>query len=143
MDLQDIKKNVEKMSDYQLKLNISEGRKAYQKGVFQLYIEEAEKRGVKTTKDAMDKIKEENREKGGLDIVKVGYGLGFLGGVGGYVVSAVILFRRVKSNDKNAYYPEEVRKHAKWIILFTTLMIVIGWRLIGFLLALFCQAIIR
>jgi len=132
VDIENIKSKVASMSDYQLKQNISEGKDSYQENVYQIYIDEAQKRNIEINEDTIEEIRTDNLTDAGLNIVKLGYGLGLLGGIGGYIVAGIILLRKTKPERKLAYYPKEIRKHAKWIIVGTTFMIVIGWRLIAF-----------
>jgi hypothetical protein len=142
VDLENVKLKVASMSDYQLKQNISEGKDSYQEGVYQIYLDEAKKRNIEINENTIEEIKKDNLTYTGLNIVKLGYGLGLLGGIGGYIVAGIILLRKTKPERKLVYYPEEIRKHAKWIIVFTTFMIVIGWRLIGYGIGLIYNLII-
>lgn len=131
MDLEALKKNVVSVPDDRLRQYISEGKDAYVEGVYQIYVTEAERRAISISDESIEETKADYRDNQGQNLVKLGYALGFLGGIGGYIVAIVIWVRKIQPEGKYSYYPKETKRHVPLIIAFTTIMVFIGWRLIG------------
>ncbi len=137
-----LRERVRSISDVELKENLTLGRAAFQEGVFEIYVEEAKNRNISLEEVDLVKYKEEKAASSTLNIVKFGYALGALGGIGGYIVALVLAFRKNR-NSKEKFYSLENRKKAKWIAIFTTGMIIVGWPAIWLALSLLFRMLVQ
>jgi|GEM_PF-2759998 len=126
--------NIKKLSDYGLKLQLSEGKDAYRNGIYDLLLEEAKNREIEINQDTIMNALIENNDKQELNIVKLGYAWAFIFGILGLILGIYIIIKKEKNNKKEYKFNDIVRNHGRNIIIISLIMLTFGWTLIIFFL---------
>jgi hypothetical protein len=105
------KKKIRTLPEKRLIDAISEGKEAYLPGVYELYLKEAQRRGISLSSAEIETlvIKKETD-----DLIDYGYVNAILSfGIGGIIAACRILFK--KGIDGKPFYSSKVRKHGAFI----------------------------
>jgi hypothetical protein len=106
-------KKIRNMPEKRLIDAISEGKEAFLPGVYELYLKEAQRRGISLSSAELETLVIKKQTE---DLVDEGYGGTFFGlGIGGIIAACKLLFK--KGIDGEPVYSSKSRKHG--IIIFS------------------------
>ena len=127
-EINDFIEKINSMPDYELKKQLSYGKESYRDGYYELLEEELKNRNIEIFEETIEETKLKIVKNKGINIAKIGYFFAIMGGFIGLIISIYLLAS--KKYDKN------IKKHGIIILSLGLFMMIIGWRLIVFLIKL-------
>jgi hypothetical protein len=127
---------IRRLSKEELLLRIAEGKESYRNGMYELFIEEAQRRHIEPGDTAIAETRDSYVKNPKSNLVIFGYVFSVLGGVIGIMTGIYILagIKRDSDGNKIHRYDGEVRNHGKTMIALAFFMLLVGWPLIGWLI---------